>query len=123
LPDFAHDELKKASKSRDLLRSYSTKNGYPVIPWTDIQGNKFLNALHPAMLSHEGYHVFKMARITGQKQWEDKIQCFVFYDRDFVVQKLGIQLLDLRSAGFNEIQKAIGEAWQFCKQIEEDEEF
>ncbi len=111
----------KPSCTEDVLKKYPRKNGYPVIHWTDIQGNKFLNAINPMMLSPEGYSVFKQARINGQRQWEDRIQCFVYYDRQFVIEKLAFHFLELKCLGFNEIQKIIGEVWAFGKQIDEDE--
>ena len=76
---------------------------------------------HPLMLTEEGHYVFKAARITGMKNSDPRIQCFVFFDRDYVVQKFATQLLGLRNAQFNEIQRAIGDAWKFCKQVSSEE--
>lgn len=123
MPDFAHDELEKQGLTQELLRKYQFKGDYPVIPWTDLHGNKFLNGINHMMLTPEGFYTFKQVRITGQRHWEDKIYAFVFYNREFVVQKLATQLIELKPAGFNEIQRVIGESWQFCKQVDEEEYF
>jgi hypothetical protein len=123
LPDFADDELIKEPKTPDLLRKYQFKNDYPIIPWADVQGNKFLHGINHMMLTPEGFYTFKQVRIIGQRNWEDKIYAFVFYNREFVIQKLAAQLLELKPAGFNEIQRVIGESWQFCKQLDEEDNF
>lgn len=115
--------FQKRSTFETLLRAAEHRNGYPVFHWSTLHGNKFMADLHPMMLSEEGYYVFKAARIIGMKHSQDKIQCFIYYDNEYVVQKFGGLLLSLKSCGFNRIQQAIGESWQFVKRVEEEEMF
>lgn len=105
--------------NRKKLDSLPRIDGYLSITWRDIYGNKFKAAFNPLMLSDEGYTVFRAVRITGQSRYEPPIMCFIHYDREYVVHRLALHMEDLKEVGFNEIQKVIGEAWHFAKQLEE----
>jgi len=55
------------------------------ITWRDLTGNKFLKALHPAMLSKENYVCTQRIRRTGDPEPE----IFkVLYDREYAVNYL-----------------------------------
>lgn len=106
------------------MKQFPHQNGYPVVHWTHLHGNRYMTSVKPEMLSPDGHTEFKLVRLTGQKHHENRITAYVRYDREYVVTKMAILLNELRSIGFNELQKVFAEAWHFGKaRLEEHDEF
>ena len=81
------------------------------ISWQELTGNKYSRALHPAMLSDEGYVYTMRVRRTG----EAKPSAFrVTYDKQYVVEFLAKRLLNpLSNQSRETIDKLIEDAWDW----------
>jgi hypothetical protein len=79
------------------------------ITWRALTGNKFLKALHPAMLSKENYVCTQRIRRTGDPEPE----IFkVLYDREYAVNYLCRKLCrPLSFLGKEELFELFSEAW------------
>lgn len=83
------------------------------VHWTQLQGNKYLQALHPAMLTDEGYKVEKLDRIGGMSRFHDKIALEVTFDRAYLIAYLEKAIFEkLHIAEWNHVQPIISEAWK-----------
>ena len=79
------------------------------ITWRDLTGNKFLKALHPAMLSEENYICIQRIRRIGEAVPD------IFrtaYDQEYVVNYLSRKLCKpFAFLGKEKLIQLIDEAW------------
>jgi hypothetical protein len=57
--------------------------------WKEVLGNPYRQALHPQMLTPEGYTVRKLGRIEGMGKSEQPIPLVIVYKSDYVAAFLG----------------------------------
>jgi hypothetical protein len=88
------------------------------IHWKETLGNRYLQALHPMMLTDEGYKALRHIKQAGegsrssQKEWIE-----VVYDSEYVAVKLIKDWLQpLRIIEFNTFQKVISMCWKMYVQ-------
>lgn len=80
------------------------------IHWTQLFGNKFRFALHPLMLSKEGYQVKLNTKIVGQSK-ALSFPVIVTFDETYVVEYVSRTLELLNPKKYNEWQKIVSKAY------------
>lgn len=91
-------------------------NDESVASWQQLQGNKYLKALHPAMLSDYGYRTTIKTRLVGGSKFNSQYLT-VLYDRDYVVAWLASRLIKpLQNQGLECILEMVREAWKLLHQ-------
>lgn len=82
------------------------------IYWYELPGNKFLKKLEPAMLSELGCVVIQEIKVIGKKRNESREPVRVFYDSDYVVQRLNVDLIQpLQIESLEQLQSLVSQAW------------
>ena len=85
------------------------------ISWTEIQGNKYMKALHPAMLSKGGYVATHKARLIGHPKTASYYST-ISYDRNYVINWLQTKFVrPLENEPLDELTKLLAEAYQKAK--------
>ena len=87
----------------------NTRSQLRTISWQLLRGNKYIRALHPAMLNPNG--LLKTTSITpvGGRQQETLL---VHYGRDYVVQWLAFKVIKpFQLLQFDEIYSLLLDAW------------
>ena len=80
------------------------------ISWKEKQGNPFVRAIHPFMLSPEGMIVKENTKVKSAPRMQVSQWRNVAYDKDFVVSKLRNALQPLAPLGSEVIIALVGEA-------------
>ena len=85
----------------------------PEVSWRGLNGNPYNARLHPQMLTST-YRDLRTIRLPPSRgTYSDPVDCYVLYDRSFVVEKLlklVVEPLQLNSK--DELQGLIDEAWE-----------
>ncbi len=86
-------------------------HSFPVVSWRDIQGNKYSRALHPAMLTANGYPVTASTRVIGRsKRGSDYVT--INYDRSYVIKWLEVKVIKpLTNCGLIGVINLLKESW------------
>ena len=88
------------------------------ITWRELTGNRYNQALHPAMLSEAGYVAQRAIRRIGDVE---KTIFNVVYDREYLLKTVGKRICQtLFVLGKEETLKVVGEAWDFIYGINSD---
>jgi hypothetical protein len=86
------------------------------VHWTQLQGNKFNKALHPAMLSEHGYRTTTKNSLVGDSKKNPQF-LIVLYDRDYVIGWLSSRVVKpLQNEGSDNIKNFVEEAWKYLHQ-------
>ena len=80
------------------------------ISWKEKQGNPFVRAIHPFMLSGEGMIVKENCKVKAAPRMQLSEWRNVTYDKAFVVSKLRNSLQPLAPLGSDVIVALVGEA-------------
>ena len=80
------------------------------ISWKEKQGNPFVRAIHPFMLSPEGMIVKENTKVKSAPRMQMSEWRNVVYDKGFVVSKLRNALQPLAPLGSEVIIALVGEA-------------
>ncbi|HEY9660527.1 MAG TPA: hypothetical protein V6C65_18895 [Allocoleopsis sp.] len=80
------------------------------ISWKEKQGNPFVRAIHPFMLSPDGMVVKENCKVKAAPRVQMSEWRNVTYDKDFVVSKLRNALQPLAPLGSEVIVALVGEA-------------
>lgn len=77
--------------------------------WLDLPGNKYLKKIEASMLSPQGCVIEQEFKILGKKEKE---QVKVLYDRDYVISKLSIEVLEpLKIESFEQFINLVSGLW------------
>lgn len=86
-----------------------------IIRWDEVFGNPGLTALHPAMLTKEGYKVLKVTKIKGESK-KKGVPVTIIYDESYVIYYITTKIIQpLRIAKYNELQQIIAKCWNAYK--------
>lgn len=86
------------------------------IHWSELHGNKFLNGIHPDMLTPNGYDLKTMGRCVGMGKSAETVPLIVHFDETFVVEVIKRKLLEtLQPTSYNDLQKIVSRAWKEWK--------
>lgn len=88
------------------------KTEQKTVHWSQLQGNKFNKALHPAMLSDHGYRTTTKNALLGDSRSNSQF-LVVLYDRDYVIGWLSSRVIKpLQNEGNDNIKSFVEEAWK-----------
>ena len=83
-----------------------------VVPWQDIQGNKYIKSINPSMLTKGGYLSTMRARIVGNSRTNSDFVTIKF-DRDYVLLWLATKVIKpLTNEGIDGVNELLKEAWK-----------
>ncbi len=83
-----------------------------VVPWQDIQGNRYIKSLNPSMLTKEGYLSTMRARVIGKPKTNSDFVTIKF-DRDYVLLWLATKVIKpLTNEGIDGVNELLKEAWK-----------
>ena len=84
---------------------------FPVVSWKEIQGNKFIKALDPAMLLNDGLPYIMKARTIGDGKFGSE-PVTVIFDKEYVENWIATKLIrPLSNYGVDYVTNLITEAW------------
>ncbi len=87
------------------------KSLFPVISWKEIQGNKFIKAIDPAMLMDGGLPYIMKARTIGSGKYGSE-PVTVIFDREYVESWIRTKLIrPLSNYGVDYVSNLLAEAW------------
>ncbi|MBD2495000.1 hypothetical protein [Nostoc sp. FACHB-280] len=80
------------------------------IHWTKIFGNPFKYALHPLMLTKEGYKLKTTTPLKGESK-KEKFPVEIVFDESYAVEKIARVLEQLQPRNYNEWQGIVSKAY------------
>ena len=93
------------------------------VRWDKLQGNQYIRALHPAMLTEAGCQSTRKANILGEPRQKNRYVT-VYYDRAYVIGFLVTKVIKpLSNLGVTGIYELLKEAFKqaFPNQCEESQ--
>ncbi len=85
---------------------------FPTVSWRELRGNKYHRALHPAMLTDNGYSVTVKAKTLESNIYPTKF-VVLKYDRDYVKSWLTTKVIKpLANYGLINTSKLLKESWR-----------
>jgi hypothetical protein len=87
-------------------------NNEEIVKWNRLQGNVFMKALHPAMISVHGCLSTHKARLIGNSKFSSQYVT-VLYNQEYVIAWLASKLIKpLQNLGLEGIIELVKEAWE-----------
>jgi hypothetical protein len=90
-------------------------NNEQIVKWHQLQGNIYLKALHPAMISTQGFLSTHKARLIGTSKFCSQYVT-VNYDQEYVIAWLASKVIKpFQNLGKDGIVSLVEQAWELSR--------